>query len=73
MRVQISNHTQLGALIESLESEPNAIIERLNDHELEVSLLGSYAAEAMRMQLYLRLRAWEAARRPADARVEIVG
>ena len=73
MRVQISNRAQLGELIEALGSEPNAIVERLNEHELEVSLLGSYAAGAMRMQLYLRVRAWEAARRAADARVEIVG
>lgn len=72
MRVRISNPSKLDELIEFLRAAPNAIIERLSDHEVEVSLLGSYAADAMRMQLYLQLRAWEASRRAAGTRVEIL-
>jgi len=39
---------------------------------LEVSLLGSRNTEAMRMELYLRVRAWEAGRQAAGAHVDIV-
>ena len=38
---------------------------REGDDEVEVSLVGSYNADAMRMELYLRVRAWEAGRRAA--------
>lgn len=72
MRVRINNPSELDELIEFLRAAPNAIIERLSNHEVEVSLLGSYAADAMRMQLYLQLRAWEASRRAAGTRVEIL-
>ena len=68
MRVQISNPSQLDALIAALRSEPDAVVEPIRANELEVSLLGSYADDAMRMELYLRLRAWEAT--PHDAAVE---
>lgn len=71
MRVRISDPAQLDELIEFLRTEPNAIVEPISDHEVEVSLLGSYQADAMRMQLYLRLRAWEAAHRAAGTRVDI--
>ncbi len=73
MRVQVSNNAHLDQLIDSLRYEPDAVVARITDSELEVSLLGSYATDAMRMQLYLRLRAWEAARRPAGCQAEIIG
>jgi hypothetical protein len=40
--------------------------------EVEVSLVGSYNADAMRMELYLRVRAWEAGRRTAGVEVELI-
>jgi hypothetical protein len=39
--------------------------------EMEISLLGSLNFDAMRMELYLRVRAWEAARSGRGASVEI--
>jgi len=44
----------------------------VGDGEVEVSLIGSYALDAMRMELYLRVRAWEAARDSRAAAVELV-
>ena len=40
---------------------------------IRVNLLGSYRADAMRLELFLRLRAWEAAERARghDVRVEL--
>jgi hypothetical protein len=73
VRVRITAPEQLDELVEFLQREGDASIAYVSDEELEVSLLGSYSHDAMRMELYLRLRAWEAslgARRP---RVEILG
>jgi hypothetical protein len=49
------------------------VVEQLSDNEVEVSLLGSYQQDALRMQLELRLRAWEATHRARGVRVEIIG
>jgi hypothetical protein len=38
---------------------------------LEVTLLGSHDLDAMRMQLYLRIRTWEAIRHGTGTKVEI--
>jgi hypothetical protein len=40
--------------------------------EVDVSLLGSYNADAMNIELYLRVRAWEAGRRSTGVEVELV-
>ena len=72
MRIRLSDPAHLDDLIETLASEPDAVIGRVGENEVEVSLLGSYADDAMRMELYLRLRAWEAARRTAGVQVEIL-
>ena len=72
MRIRVASAAVLEELLEYLESEPDAVVQAVADDEVEVSLLGSYETGAMRMELYLRLRAWEAARRASDAVVEIV-
>ena len=38
-------------------------VEVVGDDTLRVNLLGSYRDESMRMELFLRLRAWEEAQR----------
>jgi hypothetical protein len=73
MRVRTTGPEQLDELIGFLETETDATIQRVSDDEAEVCLLGSYNRDAMRMELYLRLRAWEAGRRARDAHVDIVG
>jgi len=72
MRVRITSPELLGELLESLASWPDAAVQPVSHEELDVSLLGSFDEDAMRMELYLRLRAWEAGKRACDARVEIV-
>jgi hypothetical protein len=72
MRVRVDTPELLDDLLAFLGSSPNTVVEQVSEEELEVSLLGSYREDAMRMELYLRLRAWEAAKRASGARVEIV-
>jgi hypothetical protein len=72
MRIRLSSADMLGELLEFLRAEPSAVVEPLSDDEVEVSLLGSYQQDALRMELYLRLRAWEAAHRASGVRVEII-
>jgi hypothetical protein len=45
---------------------------RLKAAARHVSLVGSYNANAMHMELYLRVRAWEAGRRSTGVEVELV-
>lgn len=49
---RISSPVQIEDLIEILRSEPDAMIERVADEEVEVSLLGAYAPEPMRIELF---------------------
>lgn len=72
MRIRVASADVLEELLEYLRSEPDAVVQTIAEDEVEVSLLGSYDTGAMRMELYLRLRAWEAARRATGAVVEIV-
>jgi len=61
MRVRISESAAVADLVEFLTARADALVEQIRADEVEVSLLGSYNADAMRMQLYLLIRAWEAA------------
>jgi hypothetical protein len=59
-------------LLEFLDRR-GAVVEQINDHEVDASLVGSYGSlDAMRMQLYLLIRAWEAGRSHLDAAAEII-
>jgi hypothetical protein len=70
VRIRVDDPALLPDLLEHLRSQIDAVVDVVSADELEVSLLGSYRLEAMRMELYLRIRAWEAAR--AGATVELV-
>jgi hypothetical protein len=72
MRLRLSDPSLVTDLLEFLRSRPDVIVDVVDDDEVEVSLVGSYALDAMRMELYLRIRAWEAARRTSAALVELV-
>ena len=73
MRIRLSSADLLDDLLESLRAEPSAVVEQVSDDEVEVSLLGSYQQDALRLQLELRLRAWEATHRSRGVRVEVIG
>jgi hypothetical protein len=72
MRIRVSDPGLVDDLADSL-ANIDAVVDHVGGGELEVSLLGSYDDDAMRMELYLRLRAWEAAHRARGAEVEILG
>jgi hypothetical protein len=62
MRIRLNDPSLLPELIEFLETRTDAVVTEVGADEVEVTLLGSYAIEALRMELYLCIRAWEAAR-----------
>ncbi len=71
MRIRLSSPDLLDELLAFFTSEPDAVFEQVSEDEIEVHLVGSYRADALRMELYLRLRAWEAAHHAHGVRVEI--
>lgn len=73
MRIRLSSAGLLDELLEFLQAEPSAVVEQVSDDEVEVTLLGSYQQDALRMQLELRLKAWEATHSAPGAHVEIIG
>jgi hypothetical protein len=71
VRTNSSATTQL--LVAYLMAASDIAVEHLGGQEVRVSLLGSYREDAMRLALYLRLRAWEAAQRAEgkDVRLDL--
>jgi hypothetical protein len=72
MRLRVSNPAFIPDLLEFLRSRADVVAEEVSDDEVDVSLVGSYNSDAMQMELYLRVRAWEAGRRSSDVVVEIL-
>jgi len=72
MRLRLSNPSLVPDLVDYLERTPDVVVDVVGEGEVEVSLMGSYALDAMRMELYLRVRAWEAARSASGGLVELV-
>ena len=73
MLIRLSSADLLDELVEFLRAEPSAVVDQVSDDEVEVTLLGSYRQDALQMELYLRLRAWEETHRARGVRVEIIG
>jgi hypothetical protein len=72
MRLRISDPTLIPELIEFLETRVSAVAERVSANEVEVSMLGSYGPDGLRMMLELLVRAWEASRIDNDVSVEVI-
>jgi hypothetical protein len=72
MRLRVSDPALVPELLEFLHSRLDVVAEQTTANEVSLSLLGSYASDAMRMELYLRVRAWEAAQRSKGVEVEFV-
>jgi len=62
MRIRLANPSLLPDLVDFLGTRFDAVVTVIGEDELEVSILGSYAHDAMRMEMYLRIRAWEEGR-----------
>ena len=73
VRTNSSAATRL--LLAYLGAVTDIAVESVTDREVRVSLLGSYREDAMRLALYLRLRAWEAGQRAegVDVKLELDG
>jgi hypothetical protein len=72
MRLRVSDPALVPELLEFLRSRLDIVGERTGDHEVSLSLLGSYRSDAMRMEVYLRVRAWEAAQSSRGVEVELL-
>jgi hypothetical protein len=72
MRLRVSDPALIPELLEFLQSRLDVVAEQVKPNEVSVSLLGSYASDPMRMELYLRVRAWEAGQRAKGVEVEFV-
>jgi len=70
MRVRVDPE-QAQDLAEFLRARVDAIVDRVAEDELEVSLLGSYTQRAMRLELFRRIRAWNA-RQPGARDSDVV-
>lgn len=72
-QARISDPSLLPDLLASLARQISVVAEAISDDEIEISVLGSYRPDAMRIEASLRLRAWEAAQRAQgrNVRVEI--
>lgn len=62
-QVRINDGALLDVLVDDLQQRPDVVLSVTGPNTIEVSLLGSYDAGAMRLAVELRLRAWEAAQR----------
>jgi hypothetical protein len=71
--VRISDPDLLATLVSDLNDRADIVATVLDDDLVNVSILGSYNGDALRVATYLRIRAWEAAQhaRGHDVRVEL--
>ena len=72
MRVRVSDAAFTDEVAEFLRSRPDSVVEKIATDELEVSLVGSLDPSAMRMEIYLRVRAWESTAQDQNVRVEVI-
>jgi len=61
--VRISDPDLRDVLVEDLGRQGDVLVAVRGEDRLEVSILGSLNLEAMRLAIYLRVRAWEAGQR----------
>lgn len=69
MRVIVDDPGRLSDLVEFLSKRADIVVTATGASTLEVSMLGSYSGGAMRMELELLLRIWEASRTSARAAI----
>jgi hypothetical protein len=69
--VKTNSNAATRLLLAYLSAVSDIAVEPVGSREVRISLLGSYREDAMRLALYLRLRAWEAARRAEGVDVKL--
>jgi hypothetical protein len=68
MRIYVSDPELVDDLLGYLDERLDTVRERVGEHEVEVSPLGSFGVEGAQLAIDLHLRAWEAAHPGARAR-----
>jgi hypothetical protein len=67
LRIHLTDPTLVPSLLEFLTGTVRCVAERVDENDIEVSLLGSYQPETHDHAVGLLVRAWEASREyPAD-------
>jgi hypothetical protein len=61
LRIKVSDRAQLGKLIQFLTLDPDALVSRIADDEIEVGFVGSLNTWAQQAETVLRVHAWLAA------------
>jgi hypothetical protein len=72
MRVRLNDPAFTDELAEHLRSQRDTIVEKIAADELEVAIVGSFEVEAMQMEIYLRIRAWESAAEGEGVSVDVI-
>jgi hypothetical protein len=68
---RVSDPALLPDLVEELMARTDCIAEPIGPDRLAVNVLGSYRGEAMRMEIELRVRAWQAAQHEIGVDVDV--
>jgi len=58
MRIKVSDRNQVALLIQFLTLDPDALVTRVADDEIEVGFVGSLNTWAQQAETMLRVRAW---------------
>jgi hypothetical protein len=70
LRIQLKDPAERRDLSAFLRARVGAIVDETEPSELEVSLLGSYGADAMHKQIELAVKRWSFVRRRPEPRLE---
>jgi hypothetical protein len=69
--LRLSDPELRDVLIADLRTRIDLVVEPVDQNSIEVSLLGSYSLEAMRLAIDLRVRAWVATQRAAGRMIHV--
>ncbi|HEX6761322.1 MAG TPA: hypothetical protein VF094_00840 [Gaiellaceae bacterium] len=69
--IRLNDPALVDDLLDDLRSRGDVLAEEIGPGAIRVSVLGSYSSEGMRVAVYLRVRAWEAAQRARGVDVSV--
>jgi hypothetical protein len=71
--LRINDRSLLREFVADLEARPDIVVNVVGDDTISIGILGSYNPSAHQMAVWLRVRAWEAAKRAEgyDVLIEI--
>ena len=69
--IQVSDASLVERLLADLQARPDVIADVVGPNRVQISLLGSYNQDAMKVAIVLRVRAWAAAQRARGIAVDV--